>query len=424
MSVRSNALIISMFVAATLTGCDRDPIAGKPHIGPAAVSPHNAYAGAPVTIRAAGLEKLQSVEIWTDTFPLTVLARGGDSVVAELPRTARGSYTLQLGKNGPPLGGVNIIGYVGEKPTPRLLGFYLDVWPAGTSASVVTSISQFEPEWQAGEIFELRPGTGTMTRLVSGFRNSDASYSRLPGRTPDPNVYLLQPFNTAQPVQVWRMLPTPQVLDTLSFVNFRHAALFNDSITFIGLHHRVETRTSNRLIYQGSYEETHEVIISPTRDRATLRVNGSQTGPPVFNTATGDTAYHVRSLFRSYGAAFSANGDTLWMMGVTRTHVPVVVMLRARTGEVLKQAEFAGIPFTAMRRDPNGGRLFIFAYDYPQEPIGTELVVIDDQTLEVRGRVAGPVCDGWCDWSVVAVGLDGVFVVQPRAIYEFDYQRF
>ena len=122
MSVRSNALIISMFVAATLTGCDRDPIAGKPHIGPAAVSPHNAYAGAPVTIRAAGLEKLQSVEIWTDTFPLTVLARGGDSVVAELPRTARGSYTLQLGKNGPPLGGVNIIGYVGEKPTPRLLG--------------------------------------------------------------------------------------------------------------------------------------------------------------------------------------------------------------------------------------------------------------------------------------------------------------
>jgi hypothetical protein len=415
----STLLLAAVFGAA----CDRDPVAELPALNPVSVSPQNSYAGGRVTIRSGQFAQLPSIEILADTIPLNVAVRGGDSVVVEIPRTFRGSFSLRLGKNGPALGAIEIAGYAGEKPTPQLLGFYLDVWPEGGRASVLATISQTDARWISGEVFQLLPGPTAMTPLVSGFRMSDPGSTRLPGRTPDQAVLVLQPFNTLQPAQVWRMMPTPHVIDTLSFSNFRHAALFNDSVRFAGAHHWIETYRSGRLVYRGTYEETHEVIISPTRDRATLRVNGSPTGPPVFNTTTGDTAYHVRPLFRSYGAAFSQNGDTLWMLGVTRAPLtPAMVMLNARTGAILKQVEFPGVPALAMRRDPAGGRLFVFAYAYPQEPSQTELLVVDDRTLQIIGRVNGPICDRWCDWAVVAVGIDGVFVVQPRAIYEFDYQ--
>ncbi len=349
-----------------------------------------------------------------------MLARGEDSVVVELPRRARGSYTLQLGRNGYPLGGVEIAGYVGFKAITRMLGPYLGVWPEGGRASVIAG--NYSRDGLAGDVLQILPGTGAVSTLMSGFRLGDASWQRTPGTTPDPSIVLLQPITGN--LQAWRLLPVPQVVDTLPFVSFRHTAVLNDTTYLLGFHHRVQTRRPDgSVIYDGTYEETHEIILSPTKDRATLRVNGSPTGPPVFNTATGDTAYHVRQLFRSYGAAFSEAGDTLWMLGVTRGDFrPSMVMLNARTGEQLKQVFFDDdIPAAAMRRDPDGGRIFILAWKFPESTV--DLVVVDEETLGVVGHVKGPLCDQWCDWSVVAVGSDGVFVVHPQGIFEFEYAR-
>jgi hypothetical protein len=411
---------IAGVIAIALAGCDRDPIAQLSPLDPVSVSPQNAYAGAPVTIKSARFSELPSVEVWADTFQLAMLARGGDSVVVELPRRARGSYTLQLGKNGLPLGGVEIAGYVGFKAITKTLGLYLGVNPIGVRASVIAG--NYGRDGFAGDVLEILPGTGAVSTLMSGFRLGDAGWQRTPGSTPDPSVVLLQPITGN--LQAWRLLPVPRVVDTLPYTSSRHAAVFNDSTYFRALHHWVESvRPDGRIVYHGTYEETHEVIISPTNDRATLRVNGSATGPPVFNTASGDTAYHVRQLFRSYGAAFSPAGDTLWMLGVTRDdRRSSMVMLNARRGELLKQVVFDDIPVAAMRRDPNGGRIFILAWEFPESTV--DLIVIDEQTLDVIGHVEGPVCDAWCDWSVVAIGIDGVFVVHPQGIFEFEYGNF
>jgi hypothetical protein len=98
------------------------------------------------------------------------------------------------------------------------------------------------------------------------------------------------------------------------------------------------------------------------------------------------------------------------------------VMLNARTGTLFKQIYFDhDHPAEAMRRDPEGKRIFVFAWDWQSANLPFELLVLDEKTLDVIGRVAGPVCDESCGWSVVAVGIDGVFVVHPRGIFAFDY---
>jgi hypothetical protein len=151
--------------------------------------------------------------------------------------------------------------------------------------------------------------------------------------------------------------------------------------------------------------------------------------------ASGDTAYHVRQLFRSYGASFSADGDTLWMIGATRAGVPglpyfvaesELVMLDAASGSELGRLEFPHHQVQAMRHDRDAGRLFVAAMpvDAPFDaPI--DLLVVDAHTLRIIGRVEAPrdlTCESWCSSAVVAVGPQGVFVVYPRGIYEFDYQ--
>ena len=406
---------ISVLMAAA---CDRDPVAHLPPLHPVSVEPQSAYAGGRITIKSARFRDLDSVHVFVDTFQLATHARGDDSVVVVLPRSARGSYTLRLGRNGLPLGEIEIAGYVGFKPITRFIGNYLDVWPEGGRASVIAGNYR---DNVVADVLQVMPATGLISTLVSGFPIG-WDVPRTPGRTHNDGVVLLQP--RAGNAQAWRLLPGAQVVDTLPFENLRHAAVFNDSTYFRAFHHRVETRRfDGRYLYMGTYEETHEVILSPTRDRATLRVNGSQTGPPVFNMATGDTAYHVRQLFRSYGAAFSEHGDTLWMLGVTPNDLrSSLVMLNARTGVLLKQIFFDDdVSAEAMRRDAGGGRIFILDWKFPESPVN--LLVLDEQTLDVIGQVDGPVCadDFTCRWFVVAVGIDGVFVVHPRGIYAFDY---
>ena len=409
---------VGLLCAITSVACDRDdPVAHLPPFYPVDVAPQAVYAGGSITIKSARFRNLDSLHIFADTFLLTTLARDDDSVVVSFPRNARGTYELKLGRNGMPLGEVEIAGYRGFKPITQFIGSYLDVWPEGGRASVIAGNHY---PGRDNDVLRILPATGSITTLVSGFPIGwDAP--RTPGRTPDDAVVLLQPHNGN--AQAWRLLPAAHVVDTLPFENVRHAAVFNDSTYLRSSAHIVETRRfDGRYIYRNTYEGTNEVILSPTRDRATVRLNATPKGPPVFNMVTGDTAYHVRELFTSNGAAFSQNGDTLWMLGSTADdHFRrSMVMLNARTGTLLKQIFFdADHPADAMRRDADGGRIFVSTWDYPERYI--KLLVLDDQTLDLIGHVDGPLCDSQCQWSVVAVGIDGVFVVHPRGIFAFDY---
>ena len=409
-----------------LAACDRDPVADVPVL-PVTVSPARAYAGGPVTIRSAAFAQRQNIEIWVDTFRLTTLRAAGDTVVVALPASVRGQQLLRLGRDGLALGSVEVAGYAGRRTINRQLGIYLAAWPQGGRASVIAGPApNGDSAWSNGEVWQLFPATGEFKTLVTGFR---VGYDnpRIPGPTPDPGVVVLQPIGGSA-AQTWRLLPSPQIVDTLPEGNTRHLAVFNDSTYLRATHHYVySAHTPARWLYHAAYEETHEIILSPANDRATLRVNGSETGPPVFDMMTGDTAYHVRDLYRSYGAAFSQNGDTLWMLGVTRppAYETAVLMLNARTGEVYERAVLTEDHYAVhMRRDPDTGRLFIFSTRYPE--FAADLTVRDDRSLELLGRIHGPRaggCSNACEFGLVVLGVDGLFIVTPREIMEFDYLR-
>lgn len=403
-------------VTACLIGCSDGPITPEQP----AVWPEIVWAGGDVLIRSRALRGVDHPKILADTMVLEVQAAGADSAVVRIPGGARGTYTLRLGGiRGRALGNLTVLGFNGRRLIEPGIGTYLLVWPEGSNASIIGGAS--------GTIYHLTPATGEVRPVLTGYwGGGDAA--RLPGRTPDPELLLLQPIDGSD-VEKWRLLPEPQLLGTLPATNDRHFAQLSDSVVLFGYHHRVETRrlrgTELELRYLASYEETHEVIISPSRDRATLIVNGSATGPPVFDTQTGDTAYHVRQLFRSYGVAFSTAGDTLWMVGVNNQLASKVVVLDARSGSELSHAEFPDYGIINMRKDPAASRLFITAmpkgaaWDAP--PV---LLVIDAKTLQINGRVEVPqdvAPYSQCAYCVVAVGSDGVFLVEPGAVWAFDY---
>lgn len=415
---------------AILSACDHLPEDSP--IGLVTVTPSEVYAGGTITLRSSDFRPTDSVQVFADTVALEIVLRDGDSIVARLPHTARGAVSLRVQDPQSPItANIDVAGYSGYAPITADIGFYLDVWPEGGAASIIGGNDQFD-------VLQLDPATGATRTVLSGFTLGGGG-TRTPGRTPDPRVVLLQPRQTGN-LQAWRLFPTPQLEYELPTTNPRHAALFNDSTVFHGFHHFVVVQRIRAgapvwpPVYQGTYEETNEVILSPTNDRATLRVNGSVTGPPVFDMATGDTAYHVRQLYRSYGAAFSANGDTLWMIGATRERIQgpefsisetMVLVLNARTGQELRRAYFPGSDLSAMRRDPDDGRLFIAAIpDFAPFAAPLDLLIVDETDLSLLGHVQVPrtqTCLSFCSGAVVAAGREGVFIVQSGHIFKFDY---
>jgi hypothetical protein len=415
-----------------LVACERLP--EEPVFEPISVAPTKVYAGGTITLRSAGFRGGAPVGVYADTTYLAEVLRGGDSIVVRIPPAARGSLPVRLqGPARPAITTIQVAGYASYRSITQPIGPEFDVWPRGGTVSIVTGNAN------AGQrdVVEMIPKTGSIRTLITGF-NLGGGGPRTPGRTPDPDVVLLQPWSGT--VQAWRLFPTPELVYDLPTTNTRHIAQFNDSTIFRGLHHSVEVLRMRAgaivptPIYQGTYEETHEVILSPAKDRATLRVNGSPTGPPVFDMVTGDTVYHVRQLFRSYGAEFSANGDTLWMIGATPAriqgptysiHETVVLVLDARTGQELRRARVSGSELLAMRRDPDGGRLFIAATpEFAPFESPLDLLAIDDKNLTLLGHVQAPrslPCSSFCASAVVGLGSEGVFVVQYGQIFEFDY---
>ena len=411
---------LAVLIAAT--ACADDPTA----VERPGVWPEVAWAGGDVVVRSTELRGATDPAIFADTIELQLIAAAGDSAVVRVPGHARGGYTLRLGsRHGAGLGSVRVLGYAGRRLIHPWIGTHLLVWPEHTSASIIGGAH--------GNIYHLAPGTGVVRTLLTGYWGG-VEAARLPGRTPDPEVLLLQPAD-GSPAEKWRVLPQLQQLGTVPAVNQRHLAQLSDSVLLFGYHHRVETHrvrgSALELRYVAAYEETSEVVISPTGDRASIIVNGSPTGPPVFDTQSGDTAYHVRQLFRSYGLAFSTDGDTLWMLGVDDRLESKLVVLDARSGEEREQAALSDYDAISMRKDPWSPRIFITAL--PKGAAwGTApfLLVVDARSLRVTGRVAFPAevsPFSQCDYCVIAVDQTGVFVVDPggyhgqATVYSFDY---
>lgn len=173
------------------------------------------------------------------------------------------------------------------------------------------------------------------------------------------------------------------------------------------------------------YEETYEVVLSPRRDRAALLINWATntSGVPIFDTRTGDTAYHVSALRNTKGAHFSANGNTLYLIGQTTSgSVPsAVIAVSAASGAELWRFEFSEwIVDSAF--DPAAGMLYLVSADaYSARSDTPEVYVLDTATPELLGRMQASVggTQG-CDYPNTIVGPDGVFYLCNEQVWRFD----
>ncbi|MGQ0562474.1 MAG: hypothetical protein ACT443_11430, partial [Gemmatimonadota bacterium] len=102
-----------------------------------------------------------------------------------------------------------------------------------------------------------------------------------------------------------------------------------------------------------------------------------------------------------------------------------LIAMDAVDGRELNRVLFPGYAVTALAYDSDEGRLFVSAMPgaTPRDaPL--DLFVLRAADLEIIGHVAVPrsiTCPDWCDLPVIAIGFDGVFVVRPGSIFEFDY---
>lgn len=412
----------TVVLALAAAACGPSPAVEEPPLH-APVLEARIWAGTTVTVRSPRIAKPGALPVVAESGVLDVAHAGGDSVVVVIPKTAVGPMTLTLSDaRRTVVAKLDVAGFLGRTATPDI-GHYPFVWPEGGRASIIGG--------SGGAVLRYEPGLGRLSTLLTGYTVSSTAGARTPGRTFDPALLLLQPIGRPD-VEKWRLLPTPQVLDTLPFWVNRQIALLNDTLLLYATSHQVRlhhARNAGPWSYLATYEDTHEIVISPRRDLATLRVNGSGTGPPVFDLVRGDTAYHVRQLFRSYGARFSPNGDTLWMVGVTRGRATpldpypgLLLMMEAKTGRVLRSLELNDVQPFGFARDSHQPRLYIYALPNPGTRRTEELLVLDSRTLEEVGRVAVPAelgCGNNCLSPVIAAGIDGVFFVNSRWTYAF-----
>jgi hypothetical protein len=348
-------------------------------------------------------------------------------VFAKIPSQARGSYVLSFQNRD--IGTIDVAGFVSYRarsetlvgnPQPFLVGGHVTLFAGLPDYTIV----QFEP------------ASGEIRRLLSGYRigNSDV---RAVGPTRNPSVFLLQPLGLdsvypwhAKPLEAWDLSNTPvQVATYPRYSTSRLIAQLNDSVFLHAGPHQVQTTKNvdgvDPLIYIGGYEETSEIVLSPRGDRAAIRVHGSATGPPVFDTATGDTAYHVRQLFGAEGVAFSATGDTLFMLGYNGRHGdgPILVLvLKAASGQQLRQLELpAWIEDFAV--DAAREMIYLAVVDQAtyNGPGTLRLMVVDVRTMSVIGdmldqdfRMFG------CAYRRILVDGDAVFLVCGGDTWRFD----
>jgi hypothetical protein len=175
-------------------------------------------------------------------------------------------------------------------------------------------------------------------------------------------------------------------------------------------------------------ESPWALFLSPRGDRTTMAVNVVQGRVPVFDNATGDTAFTL-PLQGTEGIAFSPDGARLFAVG-GYFDSDTLVAVDATTGQVL--TGMVGLPdgfhsFSLAYSASGGGRLLVAAAN----PVVLALLVYDATTLTLQGVLTTPddcgslPMTGVCFYGVVAVddvrGAAHVVVTgSPTPAWTFD----
>jgi hypothetical protein len=103
----------------------------------------------------------------------------------------------------------------------------------------------------------------------------------------------------------------------------------------LALHHWVDVISGGVFTATYRVEETNGFRISPRGDRIVALTAYASEGMLVFDTAGPSLAYVVESVTGLGGAAFSLEGDTLFLAGEDQADQPILAALDASDGTVL-----------------------------------------------------------------------------------------
>ena len=406
MASLSRCSLLLLGLALVVTACD-DPANPQPIDAPPTLSHAIHWAGGVVRLTDVGIAAGDPAPALSlEGVALEAVAAGGGWAEYRLPRDARGPVTLTLAHDEPVEFQLEILGFRGAETLDAPLRGNLFVWPRTGPASMLGLTDD-----NIG-VLHVLPGAGTADYILD---DSIFSEARAIGPTSDPDVVLV---SKGMP-ELWRLLPTPELVDSLPLYFIRHAMLLSDEVYVWSGHHDINVQVPSEPIpyaYTAMYEESQGAAISPDGQYGVMEINGSALGVPVFGESSGEPLYHVTSISHTDGVDFSPVGDTLYLGGMrsAEPRVHVVVALELATGQLVsEELALDGFNLMTVRRDPNGPWLFAFGLHTGETlPV---LLVIDSRTMEVVGEIATSGYTGCaealgCD-GALAVGTDGIFYV-------------
>lgn len=366
-------------VVIALLGCGDATTPGQPP--EFTVSPTAQWSGGTVTVRSAFFRDRDSLHLIRAGVDTAIPIRVDDSTVAfMLPVGPSGPVELEW-VNGDRYEAMGLVDRVGQAARVEV--------PGGPTTNLVVTLRGDSPLFlganDADTLIIVDPLAGTATS--TGLRTPGGYYG--PGITHRGDRFLLR--DATDSLKVWQLWPSPQAIAVPPLYRtgfLRLGAQLSDSTWLFAQSH------SSRTVGPGALsglpvEDPWLLIMSPRGDRlAVVAIGTDLAGLPVFDAATGDTAFTIAGIRHLVGADFSPDGATLYLVGRSVSGVPPdsLLVLDATVGTRLQGVALPD-SFTPLTVSSDHGFDRVFVHG--RRACGPSVVVYQASTLTVEGELHG-----------------------------------
>ncbi len=267
-------------------------------------------------------------------------------------------------------------------------------------------------------------------QIFPGMQTTGAMHG--PGITYDPDVFILAPGSGSGLPERWRLFPTLQRIDSLpspglswQIAQISANVLFRGGNSTQSIYTRADASAPFMWDRSESGSEAEGVFLSPRGDRAAIVMDFAGNPPiPVLDAATGATAWRATGFAGLLGAAFSADGERLVLVGPDSAHgggslgsaaQGSRIAVHDATSGALIAARTIDLHLLGTLLDPSADLLYVVANDIRSTGVFPQVLVLRASTLDLVAamRVPGnaPACANGCYKAVAAVSAEPALYV-------------
>jgi hypothetical protein len=394
-----------------LLSCSPMPSDALPDSAEVRVANPIAWPGGQLTLVSGAFSGRSDLpEVRLDALMLAVTRVNDSTVTADLPDSS-GDFPLHLHyRNGDRTGSVTLVGFTGRTETAPLSGWAVPETPGSPVVIAAADSNLVRLDVRTGSVLPLAiPHSGNCAISPGpSYRDSAVVAQAMAGTTCAlPKLWTLAP-SIAAVDSVALSIPADRV-----WVELAPSTWLNTS------HHDLTIQQDGQVILREQLEEADRVVFSPDHSRALVTTTNAPYQVPVLLSAGGTIAYRL-PLVSAQGAAFTPDGDTLFVAGY-RAFSPEqirLVAVRAATGGVLADTSYSGAELLAIVLDPDAPLLYGVELSQGTPFLQPGLLVFDRRTLGLVGRIRPPT-DTTC--TSPFCGQIGVAVdPNARRLYAFE----